>query len=104
LAAISSLHLHFKNKGGSNQTKWLDCLWKCCCYREQRKYLLHEFVVMPDHFHLLITPIETLERALQLIKGSFSFRAKKELGFVGEIWQKSFYDRGCETLPSIVPS
>jgi putative transposase len=62
-------------------------------YREQRKYLLHEFVVMPDHFHLLITPIETLERALQLIKGGFSFRAKKELGFVGEIWQKSFYDR-----------
>jgi putative transposase len=35
----------------------------------------------------------TLERALQLIKGGFSFRAKKELGFVGEIWQKSCYDR-----------
>lgn len=25
-------------------------------YRGQRKYLLHEFVVMPNHFHLLITP------------------------------------------------
>ncbi len=24
-------------------------------YRAQAKYLLHEFVVMPDHFHLLIT-------------------------------------------------
>ena len=23
-------------------------------YHAQRKYLLHEFVVMPDHFHLLI--------------------------------------------------
>jgi putative transposase len=55
--------------------------------------MLHEFVVMPDHFHLLITPIETLERALQLIKSGISFRAKKELGFVGEVWQKSFYDR-----------
>ena len=30
-------------------------------YREQTKYLLHEFVVMPNHFHLLITPVETLE-------------------------------------------
>jgi REP element-mobilizing transposase RayT len=48
---------------------------------------------MPDHFHLLISPTLTLERGLQLIKGGFSFRAKKELGFGGEIWQKSFYDR-----------
>jgi putative transposase len=62
-------------------------------YRSQEKYLLHEFVLMPDHFHLLITPLSTLERALQLIKGGFSFRAKKELGFQGEIWEKSFYDR-----------
>src|ERR1700733_3348625 len=62
-------------------------------YRRQDRYLLHEFVLMPDHFHLLITPTETLERALQLIKGGFSFRARKELGFGGEIWQTSFYDR-----------
>ncbi|MBZ5631179.1 MAG: transposase [Acidobacteriia bacterium] len=62
-------------------------------YREQKKYMLHEFVVMPNHFHLLITPGETLERSLQLVKGGFSFRAKKELGVGGEIWQTSFYDR-----------
>ncbi|MGA9528694.1 MAG: transposase [Terriglobales bacterium] len=62
-------------------------------YRSQEKYLLHEFVLMPDHFHLLITPLLTLERALQLIKGGFSFRAMKELGFQGEIWEKSFHDR-----------
>jgi putative transposase len=62
-------------------------------YRGQGRYLLHEFVVMPDHFHLLITPRESLEGAMQLIKGGFSFRAKKELGFMHEIWQPSFYDR-----------
>jgi putative transposase len=61
-------------------------------YRSQEKYLLHEFVVMPDHFHLLLTPLLTLERALQFIKGGFSFRAKRELGFQGEIWEKSFHD------------
>jgi hypothetical protein len=48
---------------------------------------------MPDHFHLLITPQESLERAMQFIKGGFSFRAKRELGFMHEIWQASFYDR-----------
>jgi putative transposase len=62
-------------------------------YRQQTKYLLYEFVVMPDHFHLLVTPLESLERAVQLIKGGFSYRAKKELGFAHEIWQPSYYDR-----------
>ena len=64
-----------------------------CHYREQKKYLLHEFVVMPNHFHLLVTPGETLERAMQLVKGGFSFRAKREIGISGEIWQTSFVDR-----------
>jgi len=61
-------------------------------YRSRQKYLLHEFVIMPDHFHLLITPVLTLERVLQLIEGGFSFRATRKLGFGGEIWEKSFYD------------
>jgi putative transposase len=25
-------------------------------YRDQHRFLLHEFVVMPDHFHLVLTP------------------------------------------------
>ena len=29
-------------------------------YRQKQKYLQHELVVMPDHFHLLITPQESL--------------------------------------------
>ena len=62
-------------------------------YRDPANYLLHAFVIMPNHFHLLITPGRvSLERGLQLIKGGFSYRAKKELGFSGEIWQTSFYD------------
>jgi putative transposase len=67
-------------------------------YRRQGKYLLHEFVVMPDHFHLLITPLETLERSMQLIKGGFSYRARNELGFAHEIWQPSYYDRRVRDL------
>ena len=30
-------------------------------YRQKQQYLLHDFVVMPDHFHLLITPQESLK-------------------------------------------
>ncbi|MDR3712333.1 MAG: hypothetical protein P4L51_05920, partial [Puia sp.] len=47
---------------------------------------------MPDHFHLLISPSIALERAVQFVKGGFSFRAKKELGSNAEIWQRGFSD------------
>ena len=60
--------------------------------RKQKRFLLHEFVIMPDHFHLLLTPAPdvSLEKCLQYIKGGFSFRAKKELDFKHDIWQQSF--------------
>ena len=61
-------------------------------YRDEHKYLLHDFVVMPDHFHVLIT-VEgemTVERAVQFIKGGFAFRAGKEFGFRAPVWQRGF--------------
>jgi len=63
-------------------------------YRDQRAYLLHEFVVMPDHLHLLVTPSPTtsLEKTVQLIKGGSSHRIHKERNQKMEIWQEGFYD------------
>jgi putative transposase len=61
-------------------------------YRDQRKYRLHEFVVMPDHFHVLLTVDSemTVERAVQFIKGGFAFRAGRELGLRAPVWQRGF--------------
>lgn len=61
-------------------------------YRRQQEYLLHEFVIMPDHFHVLITVGRgtTVEKAAQLMKGGFAFRAGRELGFHAPVWQKGF--------------
>jgi putative transposase len=58
------------------------------------KFKVCEFVVMRNHFHALleIGVGVTVERTVQLIKGNFSYRARKELGFNGEIWQKGFSD------------
>jgi putative transposase len=41
----------------------------------ERMFELHDFVIMPDHVHLLLTVGEgmTIEKAMQLIKGRFSF-------------------------------
>jgi putative transposase len=63
-------------------------------YRDTGAYLLHEFVIMPDHLHLLLTPARqmTLEKAIQLIKGGSSYRIHKLRGSRMEIWQVGFYD------------
>jgi putative transposase len=56
------------------------------------KFQLHDFVIMPDHLHLLMTlPGDiAIEKAMQLIKGGFSYRLKKEFGHQGEVWQRGF--------------
>jgi putative transposase len=58
------------------------------------RFTVHDFVVMPNHVHILMTipSSMTIERAMRFIKGGFSFRAKRELGFQGEIWQRGFSD------------
>jgi putative transposase len=58
----------------------------------ERKFELHDFVVMPDHVHLLLTVYDgmTIEKAMQLIKGRFSYRLSHEFGHRGEIWQRGF--------------
>ncbi len=75
-----------------NNAPWADLFLETLHSYRGRGYLLHEYVLMPDHFHVLITPEATLERAVQFIKSGFSFRAKKELGTSMEIWQRGFSD------------
>ena len=79
-------------------------------YRNAGKYCLHEFVVMPDHIHVLLTPDTTIsiERAVQFIKGGFSYRLGKIEKM--QVWQPSFtnhrirdaedYERHCEYIRS----
>ena len=61
-------------------------------YRERGIVQLYDFVIMPDHIHLLLAPKSdvALERAMQFIKGGFSHRFMKEPGSRMEIWQRSF--------------
>jgi putative transposase len=61
-------------------------------YMREKKFKVHDFVVMPNHVHVLLSlpPELSIEKAVQLMKGNFSYRAKKELGYQREIWQKGF--------------
>ncbi|MGD0482847.1 MAG: transposase [Terracidiphilus sp.] len=58
----------------------------------EHKFEQHDFVIMPDHVHLLLTVEDgmTVEKAMQLVKGRFSHRLSHELGYKGEVWQRGF--------------
>ena len=60
-------------------------------YRDANAYKLHAFVVMPEHFHALITPSEnyTIEKCAQLVKGGFAFQSGRK-----GIWQRGFNQQG----------
>ena len=63
-------------------------------YRDQRAYALHSFVLMPEHFHFLLTPAEgtTLERAVQFIKGGSAHAIGEQLPSRVPVWQRGFSD------------
>jgi putative transposase len=60
-------------------------------YRSEGRFALHAFVVMPDHVHVLVTPAEevSLEKAIQFIKGGFSFRLKSKF----DVWERGHFDK-----------
>jgi putative transposase len=63
-------------------------------YRERGAFLLHEFVVMPNHLHLLITPgVEaSLEKAIGLIKGGSSHEIHRQRQNKIQIWSSGFHE------------
>jgi len=69
-------------------------------YRDQGFYLLHEFVVMPNHIHLILTPAvdASLEKAMQLIKGRSSHDIHQQRGCKSPIWQSGFHEESIRNV------
>ncbi len=62
-------------------------------YREQGKLLVFAYCLMPDHFHLLVTPQNEVNLS-NLIGSyeSYTTRTAWRYGVIGSFWQRSFYD------------
>jgi putative transposase len=76
-----------------NKPRWAEIVAeKVFEYRDKGEYLVHAYVIMPDHLHLLLTPGEytTLERAAQLIKGGSSHEVGVRFGRRFPVWQAGF--------------
>ena len=84
-----------------NATLMIDVLRS---YVAAGKFRLHDFVVMPNHVHLLMTvgADMTIEKAMQFVKGGFSYRLRKECGYLGEVWQRGFSETRVECRQSFI--
>jgi REP element-mobilizing transposase RayT len=63
---------------------------------ELNHYTLHEYVVMQNHVHMLITPLAEMKDILREIKGVTACFANEAIGFKGKsFWQNDYYDHFC---------
>jgi len=73
-------------------------------YAAEGKFKIHDFVVMPNHVHFLITVSGrmSIEKAVGMIKGRFSYRLQREIGYLGGVWQRGFAEVRVEDRKSFL--
>lgn len=90
----------FRVRSGELSPDERDVVLNACRYWHARKMTLHCAVVMPDHVHLLLTPLKSksgrwvpLAELLKSIKGFSASRINKRRGGTGALWQDERFDR-----------
>jgi len=85
-----------------------DQVLQCCLKGNDTKFRLHAVVVMPDHVHLLLTPMQDengwsigLPAILKLIKGASARSVNKLLGVSGPVWQEESFDHVLRSQDSL---
>ena len=75
-------------------------IFEHCLYENGRTVRMHAFVVMPDHVHMLFTPLEkepeiyyTLAKIMNGIKGASVHSVNKLLERKGTLWEPESFDR-----------
>jgi len=88
-----------------------DIVLSSCCHDDRHRYELHVAVVMPDHVHMILTPLTDATRAeicsltkiTQCIKGASAWAINQKLKRTGRVWQEESFDhvlRSAEGLDS----
>lgn len=64
-------------------------------YFDGKKYDLYDYVVMPNHVHLILLPYEEepLSAIMHSIKSFTTKKINRLLGRSGSLWQRDYFDR-----------
>jgi REP element-mobilizing transposase RayT len=61
----------------------------------QERYDVLAYVVMDDHVHVVVTPVEafSLQAIVHTWKSFTANRLQRDFGRIGAIWQREYFDR-----------
>ena len=62
-------------------------------------YLLYDYVIMPNHVHLLILPNESMKKIIGFIKRFTARDINRLLGRQGKVWMDEHFDRMIRSVP-----
>lgn len=72
---------------------------ECCRAGDGKRFVLHAAVIMPDHVHLLLTPLAdetgwpySLPSIMKAIKGASARKINRLTGDEGSVWQDESFD------------
>jgi putative transposase len=73
-------------------------------YKYYLDYRLYAFVIMPDHFHMLLQPAHEypLPTIMNKVKGNFSNKYNRLKGRQGTVWQAGYYDEGIRDYQGLI--
>jgi REP element-mobilizing transposase RayT len=86
-----------------------DIVLGCCGHDHGISYELHAAVVMPDHAHLILTPLideqrsamSSLVKIMKDIKGASAHLINRDLGHCGTVWQEESFDHVLRSSESL---
>ncbi len=70
-----------------------DCVFNAIRFLDRKKYELFAVVVMNDHVHMVIRPIDALPKIMHSIKSFCAHQINKISDRKGKVWQDENYDR-----------
>jgi REP element-mobilizing transposase RayT len=86
-----------------------DIVLDCCLKENEHMFELHAAVVMPDHVHLIYSPLRredgwsySLPEIMKAIKGRSARQINMALNSKGPVWQEEFFDHVLRSNDSLV--
>ena len=70
-----------------------DCVFNAIRFLDSKKYELFAVVVLNDHVHMIINPMDALPKIMHSIKSFSAHQINKISDRKGKVWQDENYDR-----------